>query len=262
MNRLPTMLMKLAIWLLPPNRKDWGAAMMGEFELLDGADGAPFAMGCAKTAFNENFTASVGLARLAFLGLFVLAIGFAGIWLWSWTSILSAKNAFDLANLARMLWWLILGLSPVIIGATALDAMKAPTDRHYLASLGVRTTSDLAALLGSSMIVGTLGKVMGCHLTPRCAEVGGAMFLLGFYGVGLVLMGVASKRNARTLRNISSLAVSLTLALAVWFLWGPIELLLIDPFAIPMIVTVTTPPLLMALAGTLFTWMQRPSVIQ
>lgn len=67
MNRL---ILKLALALLPPSRRTWGEAMMGEFDALpDGQSG--FALGCLGASLRENFLTIQGWTRF---GLFAIAV--------------------------------------------------------------------------------------------------------------------------------------------------------------------------------------------
>jgi hypothetical protein len=70
MNRL---IMKLALALLPPNRRAWGEAMKGEFgSLPEGQSG--FAFGCLAASVQENFLTIQGWARFGFFAIAVLAV--------------------------------------------------------------------------------------------------------------------------------------------------------------------------------------------
>jgi hypothetical protein len=88
---------KLALALLPPSRRVWGDAMMGEFAALqEGQSG--FALGCLGASFRENFLTIQGWARLGFFAIAVIAIKtifkstqYAVFW----------ANAEQISNLAR-----------------------------------------------------------------------------------------------------------------------------------------------------------------
>lgn len=255
----PRTLMNLAIWLLPPNRKDWGEAMRGEFETIE--DGQmPFAFGCFRSSCKENIGTSEGIARLGFLVLFTSAAVSAGMWLWSWKAILTSDKAGEFANLSRIGWWLTLGFVPIAIGYGAIQAMRAPTDRHYLATTGTKMVSTLAIIWGGSAIVGTLGIFFNCYSTPRCAEVGSPIYIAGYYGVFLTLIGILAQQNARLLRDLSFFGLVFSVALTALFFWG------IDSSRFPvgemMVATLVPllPLLMMTVAGTLFTRMQRHSI--
>ena len=84
-------LMRLALWLLPPHRKEWGAAMINELEFLASrAAAARWAVGCALTCVRERivfelgwtnmtrrilkFTMAAGIVVVAFLaGVYIIA---------------------------------------------------------------------------------------------------------------------------------------------------------------------------------------------
>jgi hypothetical protein len=84
-------LMRLAVWLLPPHRKEWGAAMFNELEFLPSrAAAARWALGCTLTSVRERlvfelgwtnmtrrilkFTAAAGILLVTFLaGVYIIA---------------------------------------------------------------------------------------------------------------------------------------------------------------------------------------------
>jgi hypothetical protein len=70
MNRL---IMKLALALLPPCRRAWGQAMMGEFESLPSGQ-IGFAIGCLRTSVRENLLTIQGWVRFGFFAIAVLAV--------------------------------------------------------------------------------------------------------------------------------------------------------------------------------------------
>jgi hypothetical protein len=157
-----------------------------------------------------------------------------------------------------MLWWFILGFIPVLIGRGALEAMKAPRDRWHLARQGLTTTLNFTFAIGASFAFVLLVKVVACYLMPQCAAVDSTLYMAGSYGIGLMILAMLSSAKPRTLLTLSLLGSAALIVLLAALFWGPFGTP-VQPKVIGFTSLVFIFPLLLnAVAGALFTWMERP----
>jgi hypothetical protein len=254
MNRL---LMKLAVALLPPNRKEWGAAMMGEFDSAPTAKNQ-FATGCLSASLIENFTTVFGLARLGFLVLQAIAIGIMGLWVAGLVVFITDLPPIEDGGAVKIIIWLSIGLLPLHLLFSAHKAACFPTNRFHLAEVGSKMVANFAVILGIFFVLQFLTAHISCYLVPRCAEVGVinnfALFLGGFF----IATGVLSRRDARLMLKTAAIGFCM---MCIFF--GPfLAISLLNPqFAKIWVrfVAVILPLLLMAVAAVIFKWMQRPA---
>jgi hypothetical protein len=126
------LVMKLALALLPPSRRAWGKAMLGEFECLpEGQSG--FAFGCLGASLRENVMTGEGWARMGFGTVLVLSGWLTLFWTQSSLKMLASADY----NSNGKLFWLVaiqsVVLIPIIFGIAAFKAAKMPINRLHLA---------------------------------------------------------------------------------------------------------------------------------
>jgi hypothetical protein len=251
------LLMKLAVALLPPNRKEWGEAMMGEFESAPTAK-KQFAIGCLHASLIENFTNVFGLARLGFLVLQAIAIGIMGLWAAGLVVFINDLPPIEDGGAVKIIIWLSIGLLPLHLVFSAHKAACFPTNRFHLAEVGSKMVANFAVILGVFFALQFLTAHVSCYFMPRCAEVGVinnfALFLGGFF----LVTGVLSRRDAKSMRKTAAIGFCI-----MCIFCGPfLAISLLNPqFAniwVPF-VAVILPLLLMAVAAAIFIWMQRPA---
>jgi heme/copper-type cytochrome/quinol oxidase subunit 3 len=254
------LIMKLALALLPPSRRAWGEAMMGEFAALPERQ-TDFALGCLGASLKETIMTGEGLARIGF-GLVVAA----SIWLTAfWTQSSLQQLAAAEYNLNGTLFWLFdiqsVILFPIILGIAAFKAAKIPTNRLHLARTGFSATSAclwVSAFLQAASCVVSIAFIMEAKENNEPVETS---LSIGFV-TGVIFLCVAfyARQGPRMMRNAAATAALLSLSFAAIVAIQQIGLTeIVGHNLVPTALIMTVLLSLTACAGALFTWMGRPA---
>lgn len=255
------LIMKLALALLPPSRKEWGKAMVGEFaSLLDGQ--SAFAFGCLGASLRENVTTGEGWARIVFGTVLVLS-GWLTL-LWSSSVIHLLKTAENLSD-ARLVQALTLegfGLFPLVLCLAALRAMKAPMDRFHLARTGHNTTFACLLIAGILQIFLCAGSVyLFVTMDPQAHRIILNTLAFGVFG-SMAFLSVAwfARKSAEAMRKTGLIAVAVLLGFAVLVsAQNSSHPGIIVAGVLPTTLFIAFLMFLTAIAGQLFMWMERPT---
>jgi hypothetical protein len=255
------LVMKLALALLPPSRRGWGEAMMGEFaHLSDGQSG--FALGCLGVSLRENVMTWEGWARLGFGAVLVMSGWLTLFWTSSVIHLLKTPENLSDARLVQALTLEGFGLFPLVLCLAALRAMKAPMDRFHLARTGHNTTFACLLLAGILQLFLCAGSVyLFLTIDPKAHRVILNTLEFGIFG-SMAFLSVAwfARKSAEAMRKTGLIAVAVLLGFAVlvsaqnWLHPG-----IIVAGVLPTTLFIAFLMFLTATAGALFMWMERPA---
>lgn len=198
-------LMKLALALLPPSRREWGEAMMGEYECLPEGQSA-FAFGCLGASVQENFVTIQGWARFGFFAIAALAVN--TIFEFTQHAVFWAK-AEPLSNLARFNYIAdqigVILISGMTLFLTSKIVSKV-IDLEVVIDFGVKfVVLHIIGLVSFALftIINVLSYASTDSMLLKLLQFGSCAPILLIF----VLVGVYGWRGPRQLHNAAMLAL-------------------------------------------------------
>lgn len=211
MSRLSLLMIKLARAIMPPERRDWAAAMEAEFpHVTENRTG--FAAGCLWSALMANLVSRTRQfqASMALIAAFLIAVGAYAVWFtvahvgdYGDQSI-SAQAAFAVGHMFVAV--------PSLIGAVGLLlGLKHADDRQRLAQDATRIIVVITLVCGPgwALAAGLLNWWQGADMAPMLVPL---LVLATVFG----MVGFAGLSGPKQLRDAGMAGTGAALLLAVF----------------------------------------------